>query len=461
MIVLAVAAHELRTMLRDRRLRWSAALVLLLLAVVVLTGWAHYRVSHAEHERAQRVVREQWLGQGARDAHSGAHYGTWAFRTLPPLSVIDPGVDAYTGTAVLLQAHRRAHLQYRAAEDSATLRRLGELTAATVLQLVIPLAVFVLTFDTLAGERERGTLRQALGLGAAPRSLAAGKALGVAGALTALLAPAIVLGTAALALTSGREAMTVSVPRLFGLGGSYLLFYIALMALALAVSAAARSSRTALLLLLGFWVTSSFVVPRAAADLSHMLYPTPSAVALVRQTEHAVPIHGAGAVHARSTRVGDAAIAGLHGPEEYANRVFEEAHATVDRAIENQLWVQQVAGLVSPLLPVRFVSMGFAGTDHAHHRHFAAAAEGYRRRLVRTMNEEALRQFVEHWAPRPVGEEVWRKVPDFAYVPPGVRWALQQQSPNLAIMAGWVVASLVAAVVTVGRLDRHTETAGG
>lgn len=458
MIVLTVTAHELRTMLRDRRLRWSAALIFLLLAVAVLAGWTHYRGSRAEHERAQRVVREQWLGQGARDAHSGAHYGTWAFRTLPPLSVIDPGVDAYTGTAVLLQAHRRAHLQYRAVENSRALRRLGDLTAATVLQLLIPLVVFALMFDTLAGERERGTLRQAFSLGVAPRSLAAGKALGVAGALTALLAPAIVLGTAALALTTGREAMTVSLPRLFGLGAGYLLFYIALMALALAVSAAARSSRTALLLLLGFWVTSSFVVPRAAADLSHMLHPMPSAVALVRQTEHAVPIHGAGAVHARSTRVGDAATAGLHAPEEYANRVFEEAHATVDRAIENQLWVQQAAGLVSPLLSVRFVSMGFAGTDHAHHRHFAGAAEDYRRRLVRTMNEEALRQFVEHWAPRPVGEDVWRKVPDFVYVPPGVRWAL---APNLAIMAGWVVVSLVAAVVTVGRLGRHPEAAGG
>jgi ABC-2 type transport system permease protein len=41
----------------------------------------------------------------------------------------------------------------------------GELTGATVLQLLVPLLIVMLSFDALAGERESGTLRQLMSLG--------------------------------------------------------------------------------------------------------------------------------------------------------------------------------------------------------------------------------------------------------------------------------------------------------
>ena len=44
----------------------------------------------------------------------------------------------------------------------------------------VSLLIVLLTFGALAGERERGTLRQVLSLGVRPRDLVLGKALGLA-----------------------------------------------------------------------------------------------------------------------------------------------------------------------------------------------------------------------------------------------------------------------------------------
>jgi ABC-2 type transport system permease protein len=40
------------------------------------------------------------------------------------------------------------------------------------------------------------------------------------------------------------------------------------------------------------------------------------------------------------------------------------------------------------MLALRPVSMGLAGTDFAQHRHFAEAAEGYRRSFVKAINDD-------------------------------------------------------------------------
>ena len=94
------------------------------------------------------------------------------------------------GVAVWLEAHKQNDFRYRPAQDATAVARFGELSAAAVLQLLVPLLIILLGFSAFAGERDLGTLRQLLSLGVRPRDLAAGKALGVASALGLLLVPA-------------------------------------------------------------------------------------------------------------------------------------------------------------------------------------------------------------------------------------------------------------------------------
>ena len=76
------------------------------------------------------------------------------------------------------------------------MQRFGELTAAAVLQLLLPLLIILLGFSTFAGERESGTLRQVLSLGVDRHDLALGL----------LLVPAVLLGAAALTAAEADSA---------------------------------------------------------------------------------------------------------------------------------------------------------------------------------------------------------------------------------------------------------------
>ena len=117
-------------------------------------GLRHYQDLSAQHELAQNKVREQWLSQPEQNPHSGAHYGTYAFKPKTFLSSVDTGVEPYVGAAVWLEAHNQNQFQARPAEDATAVERFGQLTAAVVLQILLPLLSILVSFSVFAGERE-------------------------------------------------------------------------------------------------------------------------------------------------------------------------------------------------------------------------------------------------------------------------------------------------------------------
>ncbi|HXG64363.1 MAG TPA: ABC transporter permease subunit [Blastocatellia bacterium] len=217
-MIARIARKEFTEMVRDGRFRWAAAVVFGLLLVSLVMGWKGYREVKAQHEAAQAETREHWLDQGNKNPHSAAHYGIYAFKPKTPLSLVDRGVDPYTGVAVWLEAHKQNEFRYRPAQDATAVQRFGELTAATVLQVLLPLLIVLLSFSAFSAEREQGTLRQLLSLGVSKRGLAMGKAFGIAAALGMLLVPATAIGVTALALASENGALGASLPRMALMG---------------------------------------------------------------------------------------------------------------------------------------------------------------------------------------------------------------------------------------------------
>lgn len=164
-----IARKEMMELARDGRLRWTATIVLLLLTAAALLGWTRSRDLAAQHDAARRATRAHWLEQPQKNPHSAAHYGIYAFKPKLVTSFVDDGVDPYTGVVAWLEAHKQNEFRWRPAQDATATQRAGLLTAAVVLQLLLPLLIILLTYGTFAGERESGTLRQLLSLGVAPR----------------------------------------------------------------------------------------------------------------------------------------------------------------------------------------------------------------------------------------------------------------------------------------------------
>jgi ABC-2 type transport system permease protein len=107
-------------------------------------------------------------------------------------------------------------------------------------------------------------------------------------------------------------------------------------------------------------------------------------------------------------------------------------------AFERQNATQSALGVFDPLLAARAVSMALAGTDYAHLRHFAAAAERYRQQFVAMMNDD----MTAHGKGRDFGyvasAELWARVPAFAYAPPVAMDVLRGQALSLGILGGWL-----------------------
>ena len=457
-------------MLRDGRFRWSAVIVLGLLAVALASGWSHYRSVSAQHEAAQAATREQWLAQGEKNPHSAAHYGVYAFKPKMPLSLVDQGVDSYVGVATWLEAHRQNDFLYRPAQDGTVAQRLGELTAAGVLQLLIPLLVILLAFGTFAGEREQGTLRQLLSLGVSRRDLAAGKALGIAGGMALLLVPAAIIGVLALTLATSSGTMATTTPRMLLLAGAYLLYFGIFVAISLAVSARAPSSRLALVGLLGFWIVNSLVAPRAVTDVAKRFYPAPSAFAFQQQVDRDVRegIDGRTPQAQRNEELRRQVLAqygvgsieelpvnfsgiSLQAGEEYANLVYDKNWGEVWTTYERQNRVHQAGSLLAPLLAIRSFSMGMAGTDFEQHRDFAAAAEEYRRMLNLAMNEH-IAENIPPGQPPVADEDLWEQVPPFEYQAPSLASVLGGQGWSLAFLLGWLLVGTAVAARSARRL---------
>ncbi|MBX6312386.1 MAG: ABC transporter permease subunit [Isosphaeraceae bacterium] len=186
----AVARKEWTELARDARWKALIGVTLLLRRASLALGLLRLqRFERAHHAAAGD--RRVWTAQGAKNPHSAAHFGQYAFKPVGPLAVAECGVDEFAGNAVWLEAHKQNGAQFRTVRDGTLTARMGRLTLAFVLQAVLPLMAILLGFAAFSGEREAGTLPQLLSLGVRPRDLLLGKGLAGGMVLLGLLALAV------------------------------------------------------------------------------------------------------------------------------------------------------------------------------------------------------------------------------------------------------------------------------
>ena len=452
-----IARKELTEMFRDGRFRLLAGMVLVISVLSLAAGWQNYSALSRQHATAQSATRTQWLEQDRKNPHSAAHYGVYAFKPKSQLAMVDTGVDPYMGVAVWLEAHKQNDFKFRPAQDRTAVQRFGEMTGAEVLQVFLPLFIVLMTFSAFSGEREQGTLRQVLSLGVSRRDLALGKALGVSAALGLVLLPATVMAVLALAWSAEGGLVSGDPVRGVLLGGVYLAYFALLIAVSLAVSARVKSSRLALIGLLTFWFANSLVASRAASDLSGWLYPTPSAIEfqkamdadLNNEADMRQRLEKRRAEVLKQYQVDNVdalpiAFSGIsmQEGEEHGNEVFDKHYGQLFDRYEQQNRVYQAGGVLAPMLAVRAVSMGLAGTDFPQHRHFARAAEQYRRDIQRLMNGDIATN--QKPGQTYLAEQaLWASVPDFQYTAPSTSWVLGNYTASLFVLALWTVLALV------------------
>jgi ABC-2 type transport system permease protein len=459
---LLIAHRDLTELVRGGRLYWMGGLLLVLLVTALAVGWQRQAESQSERARALALDYAGWVTQPERHPHDAAHQGMHVFKPEAALAMIDPGIGPYVGSTLWLRAHRQTEVKFRPAQDATGLTRFGSLSVAWVLQLLGPLVVSVLGFAAISGEREQGTLRQILSLGVSMRQLLWGKALALSALLCLLLVPAGLLASAVVLASVESGARLDSGARLAGLGVAYALYLGVFVFLALAVSAWATSSRLSLVCLLGLWIALVLVLPRLLADASRSWVPSASRREFDRRLGAEL---GVATRQAWQERFGVDEPFGSGVPlSQWGLGLQVHDHAgygVMDRHF-NALWdgysrqqaLQQWAGLSSPTIVIRAISMGMAGTGFDEHRAFSSAAEAQRRRMQDVISADLIEHAdghgEQHFSYR-ASRDLWARLPAFEYEPAGASTALGRVAPSLMVLVGAFGMSVVLAHAAASR----------
>lgn len=469
-MILQVAKKELVDVWRDGRFRLAALLVLVLIGVSGLLAHAQTERARAEREAATRLERENWLEQGEKNSHSAGHYGVNVFKPTAPLAAFDRGLEPFVGTTVFLEAHRQNQTAFLPAQDATAMRRFGELSSALALQVLVPLIIVLLGFGTVAAERESGTLRQLLSLGVDPRSLVLGKVLGLFACMLLLLSPAALLLAWIVASSSGEAADDVR-QRAAWLAVLYVGYIGLFVVLSVAVSAVSRSARAALSVLLCLWACNCILAPRLAHDLVHSLIPTPKLAefeaAVQQNLRQGLDGHNARDVHMQEftrktlaehkrSRIEELpfnfqGLAMLES-ERFSSQVYEHHFTKLWDRLQEQDRAVTIAGILAPMLAVRSASMAFAGTDFAHHRHFAAAAEKHRFDFVRVLNEDLMHNAKPGDSRYVAGRELWETLEEFRLEPFPLGQVWTVAGTGVLVLVGWILAALGFLIYSASRL---------
>ncbi len=468
-VISRIARKELADHFRESRHRWLFGISVTLTLCAVIFGAMQVRRLTAEQHAAAAMDTKIWTSQGAKNPHAAAHFGQYAFKPWSPLSLAIPRVSFYEGTAVWMEAHKQNPDSFTPARDRGAAGRNATLSLAFVLQKMMPLVIILLAFSAFTRERERGTLRQLLSLGVAPADLFAGKSIAFTLMLALLLLPALIGGGAALWLFRSSAAFPLSdlLARSGWLFLVYALYLSGWLALTLAVSARARTSGTALTVLIGFWIVSSFAVPRIMSDvvkhsprLPTMLeFQTEIAEQKKRDFGHSTdhPAYAAFLAAVLQEYKVDAVeklpvnLRGLslRKSDEVGYAIYDAAFHALYEKIYRQDLLRAVLGPLFPSLAIEQLSMSFAGSDNRAHFHFISEVEKHRR-VIQTMASEDLIHNAangdESYAASP---ELWAKMPSFSYRAAPVDTVAASQLPVLLLLACWTLLAAVFAILSV------------
>lgn len=465
-----VARRELLELWRDRRAVVSASFLAILLLVSVIATSSDQCVVASARADAQRLARQQWEQQKAKNPHSAAHFGAYAFKAPDALARLDPGVDPYLGVAIWVEAHRQNQSLYRPAQEHGASLRFGALTPALVLQDLLPLLLLALTVPAVSGPRESGLLQQELAAGVRGRDLVLGRAAAISAILVPIVAPAAAAATwlAWRAAPDGLAAEVLARCLLWlGLHGCYGL---GVLALGLLLSARARTVRAAWLLAAGIWVGGTVLAPRALGDLAAQRYPTPTATdlwaAVDRDMTLGVDGHDASSARTKAlerevlerygvSRLEDLPVnfAGLalQAGEEHGNAVFDRHYGRLWDQYARQDALVRWASLILPVTALRSVSMALADTGVDAHRRFTSDVERYRRSVNKQMND-ALAYRSQGQVAYLGDAELWRSVARFEQRPAALATIVRERAVDMLIVILWTTlligAALVAAVRT-------------
>lgn len=451
-MIFHVAKKEIKETFRSGQFKWMFGIVTILSLVAIFISHRHWQEKNLQREQAQEHARELWLAQGSTNPHNAAHYGTYAFKPQFPLSLIDPGVEKYTGISIFLEAHSRNEAENVAAADQTGLSRFGDLTPDFILLFIVPLMIIALGHHSITREKEQGTIRIIKTQGISNGQLVWGKWIGN-------YIP-IALLTTFLFVLAAVFIHDFNWKFLAAMWLVYLVYFAIINAITLVVSSLTNNSGISLVMLLTIWIVSCLAVPKIASSYTNEKYPYPTR----QEFESAVAedkkqgLDGHDPWSEASKKLEQETLKAyqvnkledlpfnfdafrMQKGEEHDAEIYFKHNEKLREVYQAQSKVYKNLAFLSPFLPTRFMSMSLANTDYATHWNFADMAEKHRVEMQRILNDNfAENSKLGEWNYR-ADASLLSEVPDFQFDAPKFNEVMSSNQSNLIILTVWLLFS--------------------
>lgn len=455
----------------NKAVQMLLGIIVILLVYSAYSGIAIYKQQTGSRLVYQKQVRDNWEKMPDKHPHRMAHYGYIVFRPKHALSFFDPGMENYTGNAVFLEAHRQNSTNFSEAGFSTGMLRLGSINIAMVLQVLMPLVIFFIGFNTIAADRENGTLRILLSQGVSWKEIIMGKAAGLlAIGLSVLLFVVALLFTGCL-LIGPHQFTADNLLRICWLSLFYALYFGIVSMIAVIMSAVCRTAKVALVSLTGIWLLCAVILPRTTQAMGSFLYPSPSRIEfeaaiekdLIRKGDSHDPndpyykalkdsVLKAYKVDSIQQLPFNYSGFQMKEGERISAAIYNQHLFSLLETYEEQNSLARVSAFINPFAALRNISMAVSGTDFSAYTSFQAQAEHYRYRLAQHMNDLQIKLISnkkpgEHDKPHSIGRAYWKSFPDFKYKSAGAGTVLRREMLSVAALTFWM--ALLVIVITV------------
>ncbi|WP_046246727.1 DUF3526 domain-containing protein [Hymenobacter terrenus] len=458
-----IARHIRHTVFRDRAV-WGLWLLMALGAGYAATvGWVAFQQQRTTQVHYQQEARRDWLGNPDKHPHRMAHYGHFAFRSRSPLSLFDGGMDRFLGNALYLEAHKQNTVNFSEAGFSTGLLRFGDLSLAMLLQVLLPLLIFFLGAGSVATDRENGTLKLLLSQGVSWSEVLVGKSTGLFAVGLTLYGPLLALAGGLWLAALGGAPTADETLRFVLLALFYGLYLGLCCVVAVLVSAVSRTTKTALVALIGWWLMLTMVLPRASQALGTYVYALPSKTAFQSAVQADISREGNShnpddphyaalkdsllrAYHVASTEQLPFNYGGyvMAEGEKISAAVYNKHYHLLLARFGQQNQFARTMAFLNPYLALKNLSMALAGTDFLAYSRFQQQAETYRYALAQQMNALQI-QYIPNQKRGPtekdhaIDRKYWQDVPDFQYRAPSVAEVFRAEWVSVAAFGFWLL----------------------
>lgn len=392
--------HEWQRYLAERVV-WFGLISICLLIVTSVTLSKHaYQQTQLQISKVQTITQKQWDTQPDRHPHRVAHFGDFVFKPVSELALFDPGVSLYTGHVLFLEAHRQNSANFNSAAESSALMRFGTLTPAFIVQVILPLMLIFIGFNTVTSEIESGTLQQLVSAGISLKPLLLGKVFAL---FLPLFFATLVLAIAGLFIPSNQPDNTLRLGVLFISYNIYLLTWCLII---VCVSSFNQKSHQSLLILVLLWLLTCIALPRIMPELANQTYPTISKVEAEFSAEQKLKKIGDshnpddphyarfkqsilkkyGVTNTEDLPINYPGLLMAEG-ERLTAQVYSEQQNQHNLLVDQQNNLSAKLAWLSPMNAIQILSRAAAGTDFHHHLDFLTKAEQRRYAMIQSIND--------------------------------------------------------------------------